>query len=207
MGLRYYDEAVYQLISSWVSDPNMRVLRPGETQALFSMTADMNNDKPLKLPLIALSRNSEIEILDTKKSLLSFDGKHLKSTAKTTMQLNAIPVQLSYQIDIYCKNFDEADEYVREFVFGLINNPVIKIEIPYNDNNIIQEANIRLNSTISDNSDITERLFRDQFTRFTIQFDILDAYLYSVPINNNKSVESSDLEIYKEKRLESIEKL
>ncbi len=191
MGLRYYDEAVYNLIKSWVKNSKMRVLRPDETSDLFKINADLNEDKPLSLPLIALSRNTNIEILNTKKNLLSFSGKRIGGNEEESIQLNAIPITLGYQIDIYTKKFAEADEYVREFVFGLINNPSIKITLPYNGLGIDVVANIRLESTISDNSDIPERLFRDQFTRFTIQFELLDAYLYSIPFNPNATIESA----------------
>ena len=197
MGLRYYDEALHTLISRWVGKKNIRVLRPDETSALFSINADINEDKALTLPLIALSRNTSIEILQPKKTLLSFDGKHLKSTVEETIQLNAIPIQLAYQIDIYTKDFEDADEYVREFVFAIINNPVLKINIPYNGINLSLEANMRIQSTITDNSDIPERLFRDQFTRFTIQVELQDAYLFSVPINKNASIEDGELLIIK----------
>lgn len=205
MGLRYYDEAVYNLIKSWVLDPNMRVLRPSETQALFAINADMNEDRPMTLPLIAISRSNEIEILQAKKNLLSFRGKTLLANDEKSVQLNAVPIRLGYQIDIYSKFFDEADEYVREFTLALINNPVITITVPYQGLNIPLQANISVVPTISDNSDISERLFRDQFTRFTIQFNINDAYLYSVGVNRNIRVSTQQLEIVDTKPVEHIE--
>ena len=205
MGLRYYDEAVYNLINSWVVDPNMRVLRPSETQALFAINADMNEDQPMTLPFIAISRSNEIEILQTKKNLLSFRGKTLLANNEKSVQLNAVPIRLGYQIDIYSKFFDEADEYVREFTLALINNPVITINVPYQGLNIPLQANISLVPTISDNSDISERLFRDQFTRFTIQFNINDAYLYSVGVNRNITVSNPELEVVDTKPIEHIE--
>ena len=39
--------------------------------------------------------------------------------------------------------------------------------------------------TISDTSDITERLFPGQFTRWTIQLEIQDAFLYDIPYRRN----------------------
>ena len=42
----------------------------------------------------------------------------------------------------------------------------------------IKEAHIRLLSTIEDNSDIPERIFAGEFTRFTLQIHVDDAYLY-----------------------------
>ena len=196
MAVKYYDEAIHALISSWVPNQKIRVLKPNEVSELFRLNADLNNDNTLTLPLIALSRDTNIEIKEVKKTLLSFRGKTLYANdEEQVITLNAIPIHLGYQIDIYTKNFDECDAYVREFVFGFVNNPVIKITLPYNGVNLQLQANIRLNSTITDNSDITERLFRDQFTRFTLQLEVLDAYLYSLPTPKTWHVTDSDTEL------------
>ena len=62
MGIRYYDEAIYNKIKSWVRDPNMRILKPLETKELFELRADLGNDKPITLPLISISRDSKIQL-------------------------------------------------------------------------------------------------------------------------------------------------
>ena len=95
--------------------------------------------------------------------------------------LNAIPMELSYQLDIYCKYFNEADEYLRNFLFNLINYPKISIEIPYNNTKIIHNSTIRVESPVTDTSDIPERLISGQFTRLSISIKIDDAYMFSVP--------------------------
>jgi hypothetical protein len=127
--------------------------------------ADDAKDRNLKLPFIVLSRNNEIELLLNVKNPRSFDGLKLEQTEEQTAQMNVIPVKLQYQLDIFTKTQVEADHYVREYLFKLINNPVIKIEVPYNNKNITQIANIRVLSNISDTSDIPQRLFVGQFTR------------------------------------------
>ena len=45
-----------------------------------------------------------------------------------------------------------------------------------------------MQNTIQDNSDIGERLFSGQFTRWTIKFDIVGAYLFSIPYVDNVSI-------------------
>lgn len=92
--------------------------------------------------------------------------------------LNGIPIQLNYSIDIYTRFLEEAEEYVRNFVYNIINYPKLSIEIPYNDSKYIHNANIILNADINDNSDIPERLIPGQFTRKTIEIIIDDAYLF-----------------------------
>ena len=130
-------------------------------------------------------------MLSTVKQLKSFNGAKLSGGAmtvddlNTSKVLNAIPIKLNYQLDIYAKKAEDCDEYVRNFLFKLINNPVIMIDIPYNGTNIQHIANIRILNTISDTSAISERLFSGQFSRWTIQFEIQDAFLFSIPYKRN----------------------
>jgi hypothetical protein len=127
--------------------------------------ADDSKDKNVKLPFITLSRNNDIELLLNVKSPRSYDGLKLKQTEDETVQMNVIPVKLQYQMDIYTKTYKESDEYLRQYLFKLINNPLIKLQIPYNGQDIKQTANIRVLSTISDTSSIPQHLFQGQFTR------------------------------------------
>jgi hypothetical protein len=83
----------------------------------------------------------------------------------TTALFNVLPIKLNYQLDIYTKTAEECDEYLRNFLFKLINNPVIKVLIPYNNFNIEHIANIRVLNQISDTSSISERLFSGLFSR------------------------------------------
>ncbi len=192
MAIRFYDQAVYDKISHWVKDPNMRILKPDETSRQFQMWSDMQNDKPLTLPLITLSRDNNIEIISTTKKALSYDGAHVAANTGKSEILNAIPIKLSYQLDIYTKYFAEADEYARNFIFNIINYPKISIEIPYNQAKIQHNSTILLETTVSDNSDISERLISGQFTRMSLRFIVDDAYLFSVPFMGNWSMEYSD---------------
>lgn len=223
MAIRFYDEAVYGKIQKWIKDDKMRILKPDETTRLLQIQADESNDKPITLPLIALSRESEINLDISTKRNLTFDGiklipdelseeeiKKLTSSA----QLNVIPISLNYQLDIFTRHYAEADEYLRNFIFNFVNYPKVKVRIEYNGFHIEQICYIHLLQTISDNSDISERLFPGQFTRWTIQFEIQNAYLFSVPITENKQIVEGELNIYStkalnfnENQLEAIEEI
>ena len=186
MAARYYDDILIAKLKRWIPDnSNLRVLKPDETKRLFETVADDTNDKPFQLPIIALSRNTDIELLSTVKNPRSFDGLQMAKTTDLTAQLNVIPIKLEYQLDIYTKTYEEGDEYLRNFLFKLINNPLLRIEIPYNDTYFTHTANIRVLSNVSDTSAISERIFSGQFTRWTIQLEIQDAFLFSVPYRNN----------------------
>lgn len=198
MAVRYYDDAVANKINSWLpKDKNrkIQVLKPDETKRLFSIEADEKNDKPLTLPLIALSRSNTVSLKQKTMTPMSFDGLMLDSDSKHTLQLNGIPIYLSYQLDIYTRRYDEGDELLREFVFKLINNPQIVIELPYNNQKFKHVATIEMQPDIEDTSDISERLFSGQFTRWTLRFDIDGAYLFSLPYVDNVYIDGYELEV------------
>ena len=188
MAISYYDEAVTQKIKGWLADSSqLRVLSPDESNRLIQLNAEDTNDMPLKLPLIAISRNKDIEIESAIKQNKSFDGLIIgKDSAKAaTIHLNVIPIKTTYQLDIYTKTNLEADEYVRQYLFKLINNPQIIIEIPYNGQMVRHTANLRVLSTVSDTSDISAHIFPGQFYKWTIQLELQDGFLFSMPQKKN----------------------
>ena len=61
MTISYYDDAITYKLKNWIPDNSkLRVLKPDETKRLIEITADDSKDKPLQLPLIALSRKHDI---------------------------------------------------------------------------------------------------------------------------------------------------
>lgn len=188
MAIRYYDDVIAAKLKRWIPDnSNLRILKPDETKRLFELIADDNKDKAFKLPFIALSRKPDIEIVRNTKSVQTFDGLRLYASPDLaeTVQMNVLPIKVEYQLDIYTKTLEEGDEYVRNFLFKLINNPTIKIEVPYNDTHIEHIANLRVLNTVSDTSAIAERIFPGQFTRWTIQMELQDGFLFSIPYKKN----------------------
>jgi len=201
MSISLYDKAIYDKIHAWLPDPRLRILKVDETAQLFRMAADIKNDAPLTLPLVSILRKSEVSLLQSTKSMLTYNGIILNKEAVEQgqdaryAQLNGIPIEVTYQIDIYTKKYYEGDEMIRELAFQLINNPKLEIEIPYCSVNIVHPAYIRVIGSIVDNSDIAEKRFADQFTRWTIQFKLENAYLFRVkettPVSMGEDVEVS----------------
>lgn len=192
MAIRYYDEALANKIKAWVKDSSVTILKPDEVSRLFQMIADEKNDKPITFPLIALSREPDLEILSTNKKELSYDGARLNANEQMANQLNAIPIEIHYQLDIYTRLYTEGDEYLRNFIFNFINYPKLNIVIPYNGANIEHNSNVRILSTVTDNSDVKMKLSPDQFTRWTIKLTIDDAYLFSIPFQSVKKVSDTN---------------
>lgn len=185
MAIRYYDDALTTKLERWLKKPiqnkGLKILKPEESTRFFEMSLDMIKDNTLALPLISISRDKEIEILNTNKQSKTFCGFFVNAEEKSFHQLNVIPIRIGYQIDIYTQKVAEADEYIRNFVFNFINYPQLEIILPYDSLNIHHVANIQLQSSISDNSDIKEHLFADEFVRFTLRLSVDDAYLFSLP--------------------------
>ena len=189
MGVRFYDDALLDKLKKWTAGTNTFLTGVNETKRLFETTLDKNNDKPIKLPLIALSRPGGYTILNRNQRPLAHDGNALIRHENHGARVSAIPIGINYQLDIYTRYLDEADEYARNFVFNIINYPKLNIQIPYEDLKVLtHDANIRLTSDVDDNSDIPERLIPGQFTRLTLGINIDDAYLFDVRIKDNLSI-------------------
>lgn len=194
MAINLYDEAIATLIESWItsdsSQQTIHVMRPNEVAEFFKMTDDQRSDMMLKLPLIMLSRKPEVVIRDNNIQPRTYSGQNvfIKQNGKQVGLLNSVGVDLEYQIDIFTKEFVQGDEYLRDFIFKLINHPSLTIRIPYNANKIQKELShtftLSMSNVAEDNSDIPERAFKDQFTRWTLTFKVDDAYLWSLPFKN-----------------------
>ena len=202
MAVRFYDDALLKKFQRWTADTQVQLTGVNETKRLFEVVADKGNDKPIQLPLIALSRNGGYTIQEKYKQPRSYNGSTLVVTPDSGAKLNSIPIGISYQIDIYARHLAEADEYARNIVFNIINYPKLNIEIPYEDSGLTHDANIRLITDVEDNSDIPERLISGQFTRFTIGIDIDDAYLFDVRIKDNLSIVEGQLHIVQPDRVD-----
>lgn len=196
MAIRYYDDAIIYKLKKWIPEnSNLRVYRPNETKRLFEQMADDQLDAAFKLPFISLSREDSITLNLNIKNGKSFDSYTLDKNEESTLQWNAIPIKPTYQLDIYTKTVEDGDEYLRNFLFKLINNPLIIIDIPYNGQKLHHVAYIRVLETVSNTSDVSERLFAGQFCRWTIQFEIQDAQLFSVPYKPNWIIDGITVEI------------
>lgn len=182
MALKLYDDALVEKIKNWTQNTIVNVLGPDDVRRTIEVIADETNDSPIKLPLIAITRNGGYVIEDFAigKKAMSFDGLTLNANHQQASQLNSIPINISYELNVITRYYEQADEYMRNLIFNLINFPKLTINIPYNNENYKHVANITLNAEIEDASDIPLRLVAGQFTRLVITFQIDDAYLWDV---------------------------
>lgn len=192
MSVNLYDAALLRKIQFWVKDPNMTILGVNESTDLLKYRLDANNDQPLKLPIISLSREPNIKIVSINKKPQTYDGLKIESANEKTNQLNSIPISIRYQLDIYTRYDNEAQEYMRNFIFNFINYPKVDLEVPYNNSKLIMNAYIQLDNEYADNSDIPERLIRDQFHRQTLSFT-LNGSLYDYRAYDNWKIDCCNM--------------
>lgn len=209
MSAYLYDTALIQKFNRWTENTNVHLYGPEQTRQLFELIADTNKDKPIALPIITIVRPNGYEIINTNKQPLTYDGRYIPSTSDTesnssTLQLNGIPIQLNYQINVYARKYREADAYMREIIFNLVNYPKLQITIPYHSSNLVHNCSIEISSTVEDNSAIPERLAIGQFTRLSISISIVDAYLWDtrvrpyLTVDGQLIIESSETDIVTE---------
>ena len=195
MALYFYDTALLSKLRYWTQKTNLHIYGPDDTKRLFETIADETNDSPIQLPILCLRRNGGYTILNINKRPLTYDGAFIDRNDDVSTQIDAVPVMINYQLDVYAKFLQEADSYARNLVFNIINYPTLKIDIPYGEKSYFSHyANIRVASDVQDNSAIPERMVPGLFTRLTLSLNIDDAYLWDIRTKSN-SVILSDVQL------------
>ena len=190
MSLAIYDEALASKLKNWTEKSDIQIYTPEEAKTIFEVHADRNNDKPIKLPLICISRDGAYSISNTQEEPLSYDGMTLDADTEKSIQLNAIPISFKYYIDVYARYLRDADEIVRNLVFNLINFSTISAKIVYNNMEIVQDSSLIIDSQVQDNSRIPERFVKGQFSKLTIGLSINNAYLWDIRVRDNYSIDA-----------------
>ena len=193
MSVYLYDEAFVEKLRYWTKASQIQVYSPDDTRRLFEVMADTNNDSPIKLPILCLRRKSGLNVINVNKQPKTFSGMKLCVDDNQASLLNAVPINITYQLDIYTRYFKEADEFLRNLTFNIINYPKLTIKIPYNGADFEHDGFIRMSNDIEDNSNVPERLINGQFTRLTFNISIDDAYLWDVKVKDNLSIQSDVL--------------
>ena len=192
MSAQLYDDALAAKLKYWTQNLDIHILTSDNTKRLFEILADQNNDKPIQLPVLVLRRDG-YQIKETNRKPISYDGITKDASYEKSLVVNAIPIQLTYYIDIYTRYYREADEFVRNIVFNIINTPSLTVNIPYEGQDIEHQSSLLLAQDVSDNSNIPERLIQGQFTRLSLNIIIPDAYLWDVRILDNKHIEEINI--------------
>ena len=127
MAVYLYDEALVNKIKAWTQHTDIHVYGPGETSRLFETLSDVNNDEPIKLPLISISRPGGFTVTNPNKQPLSFDGITKEASYEKSLMINAIPIEISYQIDVQVFSFKEKLKIILMFQKELFQDNFIDI--------------------------------------------------------------------------------
>ena len=183
-----YDNALIDKLKKWTEKADVQIYGPSETARIFQINADNSGDTPFKLPAIVLTRNG-YTISNQNKRPISWDGKRIYADEDKVKQISAIPIELEYSIEVYTRYYDEADSYMREIIFNVINYPQVKIEIPYLGFNQVHYSNIRISSNqIEDNKQGGLISINDQIRSLKLNINIDDAYLWDSRIRSTVSI-------------------
>ena len=193
MSVSLYDTALLDKLKYWTEDTDIHIYSTDETKRLFQVVADEHQDQ-IKLPIISI-RRSGYEVINPRMRQLSYNGLPQNFGETSAFILNAIPIKLNYQLDIYTRYAEQAEDLSRNLMFNIINYNKLLIDIPYQGSYIEHRATMRVGTEIQDNSAVPERLVAGQFTRLTMNLDIDDAYLWDVHERTLKSISSGYVEI------------
>lgn len=193
MSVYLYDEALVSKIKYWTEKTQIHVYGVDEIRDLFQVIADENKDKPITLPILTITRPKGYTIINSNKQPTTYNGIRVIQGQETASMLAKIPINIQYQFDIYTRFQKEADMYMRNLVFNIINYPTLSINIPYRDINFKHNANIRISSDVMDTSNNSVRSFNGQFTRLSVTVNIDDAYLWDLRVANNLSIEDANV--------------
>lgn len=198
MSIKLYDDALLAKLERWTKKAKgLHIYGPSDTVQLFEVTADETDDSNIKLPIISVTRPGGYTLLNPNKNVKTYDGITIDADETRSIILNTIPININYQIDIYTRKFEEADIYARELIFNIVNYPVLNIQIPYKGIDMDHMAVMRISSEVEDNSGVPEmHLKYGQFSRYTLNVYIDDAYLWSIREFDNVSIDDEfDIEI------------
>ena len=121
MGVYLYDNALLDKFKNWTSSTNITLVGINNTNTMFDVVEDTTNDTPIQLPMIQISRNGGYDVINKQKKPLSYNALAIGKKGTQKLVLNAIPISVTYQIDVYTRYLQEADEYMRNLVFNIIN--------------------------------------------------------------------------------------
>lgn len=111
--------------------------------------------------------------------------------------LNAVPITLSYNLDVYTRYQRENDALIRNLIFNIINYPTIQVKFNYEQIPIEHNSNLILGPNVETSFPVI-KLFPDQICKQTLSISLEDAYLWDVRIRSAVSIDALDscLEIH-----------
>jgi len=173
-----YDTALVNDLRSIFSDGRIFICPPDR---VFATIGRLNEDD-VKMPMISVLRTGTS--LGNSQHPMRFTGELLSIDPETNVnvKVQAIPITINWQIDVWSKHREENDNIVRELIFYYMTHPTLLVDIPYGTN-LKHNFNIFFDSNIEDNSDISDHVNRGEYFRQTLSVYSDDAYLWKSMAN------------------------
>ena len=185
-----YDTAIVEDLRSIFDDDKIFICPPDR---VFATIGRLSEDD-VKLPMISVVRTGTS--LGNSQHSMRFTGGLLSIDPQTNenTKLQAIPITINYQLDVWTKHREENDNIVRELLFYYMTHPTLLVDIPYGSN-LKHNFNIFFDSNIEDNSDISDHVNRGEYFRQTLSIYTDDAYLWKTTVNKPTYITGVDLYI------------
>lgn len=166
---------------------------------VFNIIGDLSDDR-IDMPLISLQRNSWT-LASKKPQYMIWSGYPVKEdydndgTIDKISRIQAIPITINYQLDVWTRDRITNDAIMREIIFYYTQRPTLLVKIPHGLD-LVHDFNIFFENDIEDNSDIVDHVNRGQFFRQTVGVYTDDAYLWKSDIRKPPIVGEMDFTLY-----------
>lgn len=175
MSVYLYDTAIIENLRKLTEDTRIHIA-PSEN--VFTTVGKLEGTEDfVEMPLISITRTGWS--IKPPQHSQKFEGATYQYDVKKdyVQNIQMIPIQINYLMDIWTKTREENDLILRELIFYFNDHPTMQITVPY-DANYVHNFNIFFNSDVEDNSDIVEHKNRGEYFRQTLSFYTDDAYLW-----------------------------
>lgn len=190
-----YSKVLLDKIRDLVADTETPVFVTdlGDNMFRRSVLGSNSGTEEVKLPLIGLSRTGwrlsrdknyamlksgisrDLFEDDDSQEFSAITFKETRNNRPTIVQ--AVPIEIDYQLDVVTRTLIENDMIVREIFFYFLQNPTLMVRVPYLlDFN--HTVNFIIGDEIENNSDIESKERNGFFTRQTLSFTTEGAYLW-----------------------------
>lgn len=180
MSVYYYDEAITSDFRRILHDGRVSIIPPENTFDLMAVLKDDN----VKFPMVTLNRLgwslsnnwNHYMLHDGSTDKIYYDADN--DLPALVMRMQAMPISINYQMDIWTATLQENDNIIRELMFYYRLNPTLEVHIPYGLDTF-HKFNIFFEPDVADNSDIPDHPNIGRYFRQTVSFYVDDAYLFN----------------------------
>ena len=148
-----------------------------ESEGAFSAAEELLGE--VRLPLISIYREdfnihtARYNLTQRRRGSSIVSGSEEDDEYKT---IQDIPMEISYQIDVWTRRKEDIDKLIPELIFWLIENPNIEVNVEEADHPI--EFPLVLEEDVTDNTDIMSFEDKGRIFRMTLSARIDDARLF-----------------------------